>query len=198
MKKYCNEITQKAWQELASSNLVTADKLGKAPQIRFTALGNKFLGRAYADHIEINDLFLQSGDKEELKMTLLHELAHVAEYRATGIMGHGPLWHAVCLYIGGNGDSRGNLPTAPVKGTNDIMFGLFALVSLAGALFFAMYAAFHWLGIANKILCGAFGIGGIAASLVLWAECCKTFEQVQTTVTIQAVLSIIFIIGVLL
>ena len=198
MKKFCEELAIQAWQELFSSNLVTAEKLGKVPGIRFTNLGDKFLGRAYSDHIELNENFLQSEDKNELKLTLYHELAHVAEYRTTGIMGHGPLWHAICIYLGGNGDSRGSMPVASPEENNDIMFGLLALISLGGALFFSMYAAFHWFGISNKIFCGACGIFGIILSLVLWAECCKTFEQVKATVTIQAFLSIIFTIGVLL
>ena len=151
MKKYCEEIASKAWQELFSSNLVTAEKLGKAPGIRFTNLGDKFLGRAYSDHIELNEKFLQCEDKNELKLTLYHELAHVAEYRTTGIMGHGPLWHAICLYLGGNGDSRGTMPVTSSAESNDIMFGLLAIISLGGALFFSMYATFHWFGVTNKI-----------------------------------------------
>ena len=198
MKKYCEEIAAKAWQELANSNLVTAEKLGKVPEIRFTALDGKFLGRAYADHIELNEKFLQCKDTKELKLTLYHELAYVAEYRTTGIMGHGPLWHAICLYLGGNGDSRGSMSVTSSEESNDIMFGLSALIALAGALFFTMYATFHWLGVTNKIFCGACGIFGVILSLVLWAGCCKTFEQVKATVTIQAILSIIFTAGVLL
>ena len=198
MKKFCEELAIHAWQELFSSNLVTAEKLGKVPGIRFTNLGDKFLGMAYGDHIELNEKFLQCEDKNELKLTLYHELAHVAEYRTTGIMGHGPLWHAICLYLGGNGDSRGSMPVASSEENNDIMFGLLAIISLGGALFFTMYAAFHWFGISNKIFCGVCGIFGMILSLVLWAECCKTFEQVKATVTIQAFLSIIFTIGVLL
>ena len=198
MKKFCEELAIKAWQELFSSNLATAKKLGKVPEIRFTNLGDKFLGRAYSDHIELNEKFLQSEDKNELKLTLYHELAHVAEYRTTGIMGHGPLWHAICIHLGGNGDSRGSMPVASSEENNDIMFGLLALISLGGALFFSMYAAFHWFGISNKIFCGTCGAFGVILSLVLWAECCKTFEQVKATVTIQAFLSIIFTTGVLL
>lgn len=198
MKNYCEEITAKAWRDLSLSNLVTAEKLGKVPEIHFTALGDKFLGMAYGDHIELNEKYLQTQDKEKLKMTLLHELAHVAEYRTTGIMGHGPLWHAICLYLGGSGDSRGTMPVTSSAESNDIMFGLLAIISLGGALFFSMYAAFHWFGISNKIFCGACGVSGIILSLVLWAGCCKTFEQVKATVTIQAFLSIIFTIGVLL
>ena len=45
MKKFCEELAIQAWQELSSSNLVTAEKLGKAPEIRFTNLGDKFLLR---------------------------------------------------------------------------------------------------------------------------------------------------------
>lgn len=198
MKKFCEELAIQAWQELFSSNLVTAEKLGKVPGIRFTNLGDKFLGRAYSDHIELNEKFLQSEDKNELKLTLYHELAHVAEYRTTGIMGHGPLWHAICLYLGGNGDSRGSMPVTSSEESYDIMFGLSALIALAGALFFTMYAVFSWFGISNKIFCGTCGAFSVILSLVLWAECCKTFEQVKTTVTVQAFLTILFIIGVLL
>ena len=197
MKKYCEAIAEKVWSDLSRSNLVTGEKLGRVPQIRFTALGEKFLGMAYGDHIELNEIYLQTEDKEKLKMTLLHELAHVAEFRSTGIMGHGPLWHAICLYIGGNGDSRGDLPQTENSEANDIIFGFAAIIALAGALFFAMYCAVNFLGITNKIIGGACGIGGIVLSIVLWAVCCKTFEQVKTTVVIQAVLSIIFTIGVL-
>ena len=196
MKKYCEEIATKVWSDLSRSNLVTGEKLGSVPEIRFTALGDKFLGMAYGDYIELNEKYLHTQDKEKLKITLLHELAHVAEYRSTGIMGHGPLWHAICLYIGGNGDSRGDLPKTENTEENDIFFGFAAIVALGGALFFAMYSAFNYLGITNKILCGTIGIGGIALSLVLWAGCCKTFEQVKATVIIQAVLSIIFTLGV--
>ena len=198
MKKYCEEIAAKAWQELANSNLVTVNKLGKLPDIRFAALGDKFLGRAYADYIELHEKYLHTDEPERLKMVLLHELAHVAEFRCTGIMGHGPLWHAICLYIGGSGDARGDLPQNTDSETDDILFGFAAVVALAGTLFLGTYASFHWFGIANKILCGACGIGGIVLSLVLWASCCKTFEQVQKTVVLQAVSTTIFAIGVLL
>ena len=198
MKNYCEEIAAKVWRDLSRSNLVTAEKLGKVPEIRFTALGDKFLGMAYADHIELNENYLQTQDKEKLKMTLLHELAHVAEFRSTGIMGHGPLWHAICLFLGGNGDSRGDLPGKENSENSVIFFGFAAIIALAGALFFCMYCAIHFLGITNKILGGACGIGGIVLSLVLWAGCCKTFEHVKIIVIIQAILSIIFTIGVLL
>ena len=198
MKKYCEEIAAKVWQELANSNLVTANKLGKLPDIRFAALGNKFLGRAYSDYIELHEKYLHNTDRDRLKIILLHELAHVAEFRCTGIMGHGPLWHAICLYIGGSGDARGDLPQNTDSETNDILFGFAAVVALAGTLFLVTYASFHCLGITNKIFAGACGIGGIVLSLVLWASCCKTFEQVQKTVVLQAVLTAIFAIGVLL
>ena len=197
MKTYCEEIAAKVWSDLSRSNLVTGEKLGSVPEIRFTALEDKFLGMAYSDHIELNENYLQVQDKEKLKMTLLHELAHVAEFRSTGIMGHGPLWHAICLYIGGNGDSRGDLPQTGNSETNDLLFGFAAIIALAGTLFLSLYAAVHWMGITNKILCGACGIGGIVLSLSLWASCCKTFEQVQKTVVLQAVLTAIFTIGVL-
>ena len=198
MKKYCKEIAAKVWSDLARSNLVTAEKLGSVPEIRFAALGDKFLGMAYGDHIELNEKYLQTQDKEKLKMTLLHELAHVAEFRSTGIMGHGPLWHAICLYSGGNGDSRGDLPQTGNSETNDLLVGFAAIIALAGTLFLSLYAAVHFLGITNKIIGGACGIGGIVLSLFLWASCCKTFEQVQKTVVLQAVLTMIFTIGVLL
>ena len=198
MKKYCEEIAAKAWQELANSNLVTANKLGKLPDIRFAALGDKFLGRAYSDYIELHEKYLHNTDRDRLKMSLLHELAHVAEFRCTGIMGHGPLWHAICLYIGGSGDARGDLPQNTDSETDDILFGFAAVVALAGTLFLGTYASFHWLGIANKIFAGACGIGGIVLSLVLWASCCKTFEQIQKAVVVQAVSTAIFAIGVFL
>lgn len=197
MKKFCEEIAVGVWNDLARSNLITAEKLGEVPEISFDDLGNKFLGMAYGDHIELHENYLQNNEKEKLKMTLLHELAHVAEYRCSGIMGHGPLWHAICLYIGGNGDARGDLPEAGNPETNDILFGVSAIIALAGALFTGMYCA-HFLGIDNKIAGGICGIGGVVLSLVLWAECCKTFEQVKVVAVIQALSAIIFITGVLL
>ena len=198
MKKYCEEIAAKTWQELANSNLVTANKLGKLPDIRFAALGDKFLGRAYADYIELHEKYLQHTEPERLKMVLLHELAHVAEFRCTGVMGHGPFWHAIGLYIGGSGDARGDILPGAEAESSDILFGFAAVVALAGTLFCGMYAAFHWLGVTNKIFAGACGIGGIVLSIILWAACCKTFEQIQKTVVVQAVSTAIFAIGVLL
>ena len=198
MKKYCEEIAAKAWQDLATSNLVTIAKLGDVPEIRFVPLEDKFLGLAYKDHIELHEKYLHTTEPERLKMILLHELAHVAEFRCTGIMGHGPLWHAICLFIGGSGDSRGDQVASSNLENNDILFGFAAILSLFGALFFSMYVSIHWLGITNKILCGGVGIGGIALSIVLWALCCKTFEKVQYTVVIQAILSIVFALWVLL
>ena len=208
MRKYCEEIAAKVWHELANSNLVTAEKLGKLPDIRFAALGDKFLGLAYSDHIELHDKYLHSTDRDRLKMILLHELAHVAEFRCTGIMGHGPLWHAICIDIGGSGDARGDLPldtdfadTAIPNADSDsseILFGFAAIIALAGALFSGIYFAIHCLGITNKIFCGAFGIGGIVFSVILWAACCKTFDQVKCTVCLQAFLSVVFMFGVLL
>lgn len=84
------------------------------------------------------------------------------------------------------------------SGTEDILFGFSAIVALGGAMFFAMYCSFHFLGITGKIFCGACGVGGIVLSLVLWAACCQTFDQVKKTVVVQAFLSIIFTSGVLL
>ena len=198
MKKYCEEIAAKTWQELANSNLVTANKLGKLPDIRFAALGDKFLGWAYADYIELHEKYLRHTEPERLKMVLLHELAHVAEFRCTGVMGHGPLWHAICLYIGGSGDARGDILPAAESESSDILFGFAAVVALAGTLFLGMYASFHWLGVTNKFFAGACGIGWIVLSIILWAACCKTFEQIQKTVVVQAVSTAIFAIGVLL
>ena len=84
------------------------------------------------------------------------------------------------------------------SGSEDSLFGLAALIALGGALFAGMYCAFHFLGISDKMLCGACGIGCAALSVVLWAACCRTFEQVKYVVVIQAVVSIFFVAGVLL
>ena len=201
MKQYCEGIAAEAWKDLARSDLVTAEKLGKCPEVRFAPLGKKILGLAYADHIELNDNYLENDDRENVKDTLFHEIAHVAEYRCTGIMGHGPLWHAVCLYIGGSGNSRGDVQdSADGSGSesDQALFGFVVLLALGDTLFSAAYCAHHFLGIANLFLCVACGIGGVALSLVLWVSCCKTYEQLKDTVLIQASLSVVFIIGILI
>jgi hypothetical protein len=95
-------------------------------------------------------------------------------------------------------DKIGDKQKASESEADDILFGFAAIIALGGAMFFAVYCSFHFFGIANKIFCGACGIGGIVLSLVLWAACCQTFEQVKKTVVVQAFLSIIFIVGVLL
>jgi len=201
MKTYCEEIAAAAWKDLARSNLVTAEKLGKCPEVRFAPLGKKILGLAYADHIELNDNYLENDDRENVKDTLLHEIAHVAEYRCTGIMGHGPLWHAVCLYIGGSGNSRGDVQdSADGSGSesDQALFGFIVLLSLGEALFLAAYCTHRFLGVANMFVCVACGIGGGALSLDLWTACCKTYEQLKETVLIQASVSAVLTIAVLL
>ena len=84
------------------------------------------------------------------------------------------------------------------SGSEDSLFGLAALIALGGALFAGMYCTFHFLNVSDKMLCGACGLGSAALSVVLWAACCRTFEQVKYVVVIQAVVSILFVAGVLL
>ena len=104
LERYCSQFAIQAWEIIKSSKLVNAKDIGKCPDVRFKKLDDSLNGLAYPDHIELNISRLESPDREMfLYKTTLHEVAHVAEYRISGVMTHGPLWHSIDDLIDGDG-----------------------------------------------------------------------------------------------
>ena len=187
-------IAEKAWQDLHRSDLVCSRRLGQCPEIVFSDMDDDIPGVAHKHYIELNQKYLNDTQREILIKTLLHNIIHIAEYRISGIMGHGPLWKV--LLPSENSEKFLSQDIETNKNENDVLFALLALISLAGALFFFMYVSFHYFGVRNIFLSGAIGITGIVLSVVLWAALCQTFEQLKTAVCIQALLSVIFVLTV--
>ena len=103
-ESHCSQLAEQAWEKIKSSKLVGSKKIGECPKIVFKKLDDTLNGMAYPDHIELNTSRLDSSDREVfLYKTTLHEIAHVAEYRISGVMTHGPLWHALDDLIDGDG-----------------------------------------------------------------------------------------------
>lgn len=104
LERYCSQFAIQAWKIIMSSKLADGKDIGKCPDVRFKKLDDSLNGLAYPDHIELNISRLESPDREMfLYKTTLHEVAHVAEYRISGVMTHGPLWHAIDDLIDGDG-----------------------------------------------------------------------------------------------
>ena len=101
---FCSQLAMQAWKKIESSKLANGKNIGTCPTVELKELDESLHGLAYPDHIELNINRLQSPDRDVfLLKTTLHEIAHVAEYRISGVMTHGPLWHALDDLIDGDG-----------------------------------------------------------------------------------------------
>jgi len=164
------EIATEVWRRMGRTNLADPEKLGPVPQVCFkrSAEMDGMNGLAWSDRIELNAD--QMGDPHAeafLREVICHELAHVAEYRLTGVMGHGPLWHALCLAVGGKGTGRVSFPTPSAGAGSGLV--MFPAVLGSAALFAWGISALHaplWCAVA-----GAFA--GFLFPPVCWACFCR-------------------------
>ena len=174
VQRQANEIAAEVWRKMGRTNLADPKKLGSVPQVRIKHLDGDVNGLAWPDRIELNVDRLEDADVNAfLNEVIRHELAHVAEYRLTGIMGHGPMWSALCRTVGGkaNGCDCFDDPFAGAK-SGLIMFP----AVLESAVLFALGAcALHfplWCAIAA-------GFAGFFFPPVCWAAFCKTDKAVH-------------------
>lgn len=168
ISRHAEEIAVEVWRMMGNTNLADPAKLGNVPEVRFKHLDNNLNGLAWPDHIELNVDRLEDSDVESfLQEIIRHELAHVAEYRLTGIMGHGPLWHALCLAVGGTGNGRDSFPN-PFSGAGQGLFMITAVLESAVLVSWGI-SALHaplWCAIAGSF-------AGFFFPPVCWAFLCK-------------------------
>lgn len=167
--RHAEEIAAEVWRKMGNTNLAEPAKLGKVPQVRLNHLDKGLNGLAWPDYIELNIDRLEDSDEEAfLQEVIRHELAHVAEYRLTGIMGHGPMWHALCQSVGGKANSRDAFDN-PYSGAGRGLFMITAVLESA-ALVSLGISALHaplWCAVAGSF-------AGLFIPPVIWASLCKS------------------------
>lgn len=167
--RHAEEIVAEVWRKMGNTNLAEPAKLGKVPQVRLNHLDKGLNGLAWPDYIELNIDRLEDSDEEAfLQEVIRHELAHVAEYRLTGIMGHGPMWHALCQSVGGKANSRDAFDN-PYSGAGRGLFMITAVLESA-ALVSLGISALHaplWCAVAGSF-------AGLFIPPVIWASLCKS------------------------
>ena len=167
--RHAEEIAAEVWRKMGRTNLAEPEKLGPVPQVRFRHLDGGLNGLAWTDRIELNVDRLEDSDTEPfLQEVIRHELAHVAEYRLTGVMGHGPLWHALCLAAGGKANGRDSF-SDPFAGADSGLIMLPAVLESA--------VLFSWgISALHAPLWGAVvaGFAGFLFPPVCWAACCRS------------------------
>ena len=120
-----------------------------------------------------------------------HELAHVAEYRLTGIMGHGPMWHALCRSVGGKANGRDCFDD-PFAGADSGLI-MFPAVPESAVLFSLGAGALH-----APLWCALLaGVAGFFFPPVCWAFFCRSdkslhFSAMACTV-VETVLLLLFL-----
>ena len=185
------EIAAEVWREMGRTNLADPVKMGTVPQVRITRLDGGVNGLAWPDRIELNvDRLADSDEEAFLQEVIRHELAHVAEYRLTGIMGHGPLWNALCRSVGGKANGRdcfddpfagadSGLIMFPAVLESAVLFSWGCCI-LHAPLWFAVLAAF----------------GGFMFPPVCWAVFCRTEKSLHFTAiaftVVETVLLLVF------
>ena len=173
---HAEEIAAEVWWKMGRTNLADPEKLGTVPQVRFKRLDGGLNGLAWPDRIELNIDRLEVSDEEAfLQEVIRHELAHVAEYRLTGIMGHGPLWHALCRSVGGKANWCDSFDD-PFAGADSGLI-MFPAVLESAILFSWGSSILHvplWCAIAA-------GFAGFFFPPVCWAVFCKTEKSLHFT-----------------
>lgn len=172
--RHAQEIAGEVWRKMGDTNLAAPEKLGAVPQIQIKRLDGGLNGLAWADRIELNADHLKDADMEAfLQEVIRHELAHVAEYRLTGIMGHGPLWHALCRSVGGQANGRDCFDD-PFAGADSGLI-MFPAV-LESAILFSWGSSFLHMPLWCAI---AAGIAGFLFPPICWAAFCKTEKSLH-------------------
>ena len=177
--RHAEEIASETWRKMGRTNLADPEKLGTVPQVRIKRLDGGVNGLAWPDRIELNiDRLEDSNEETFLQEVIRHELAHVAEYRLTGIMGHGPLWHALCRSVGGKANWSDSFDD-PFTGADSGLI-MFPAVLESVILFSWGISILHvplWCAIAA-------GIVGFFFPPVCWAAFCRTEKSLHFTAMI--------------
>lgn len=190
--RHAEEIAAEVWRKMGRTNLADPEKLGNVPQVLIKRLDGGLNGLAWPDRIELNIDRLEEADTEAfLQEVIRHELAHVAEYRLTGIMGHGPLWHALCRSVGGKANV-GDCFDDPFAGADSGLI-MFPAVLESAVLFSLGSSALHcplWCAVAA-------GFAGFLFPPVCWAVFCKTQKALHSAAmaftAVGTVLLIVFL-----
>lgn len=181
--RQAEEIAEEVWGKMGRSNLADPVKLGAVPQVRIKRLDGGLNGLAWPDRIELNADRLEDSDVEAfLQEVIRHELAHVAEYRLTGIMGHGPMWHALCRAVGGKANWCDSFD-APFAGADSglIMFPAVVESAILFSWGISILQVSLWCAIAA-------GIAGFFFPPVCWAAFCKTEKALHFSAMIFTVI----------
>ena len=173
---HAEEIAAEVWRKMGCSNLADPKKLGTVPQVLIKRLDDGLNGLAWPDRIELNADRLEDSDAEAfLQEVIRHELAHVAEYRLTGIMAHGPMWYALCRSVGGKANWCDSFDD-PFAGADSGLI-MFPAVLESAILFSWGMSALHvpfWCAIIA-------GFAGFFFPPVCWAAFCKTERSLHFT-----------------
>ena len=186
------EIAAEVWRKMGDTNLADPEKLGSVPQVRIKRLDGGVNGLAWPDRIELNvDRLADSDEEAFLQEVIRHELAHVAEYRLTGIMGHGPMWHALCRSVGGKANWCDSFDD-PFAGADSGLI-MFPAVVESAILFcwgISILQVPLWCAIAA-------GIAGFFFPPVCWAVFCKTEKSLHFTAMTFTVIETILLLALL-
>ena len=170
------EIAEEVWKKMGFSNLASPEKLGRVPQVRIMRLDSGLNGLAWPDHIELNADRLEDSDVEAfLQEVIRHELAHVAEFRLTGVMGHGPMWNALCRSVGGKANWSDSFDD-PFAGADSGLI-MFPAALGSSALFSWVTSSLHaplWCAILAAF-------AGFFFPPVCWAIFCSTEKSLHFT-----------------
>ena len=187
--RHAEDIAAEVWRKMGRTNLADPEKLGTVPQVRIKRLDGGVNGLAWPDRIELNiDRLEDSNEETFLQEVIRHELAHVAEYRLTGIMGHGPLWHALCRSVGGKANWCDSFDD-PYAGADSGLI-MFPAVLESAILFSWGISVLHvplWCAVAA-------GIAGFFFPPVCWAAFCRTEKSLHfTAMTFTAIETILLL-----
>lgn len=58
--------------------------------------------------LELTTGFVYNNDWDIVRQTVIHEIAHILAWEATGDMGHSALWKAIYIDLGGDGERLNN------------------------------------------------------------------------------------------
>ena len=174
--RHAEEIAAEVWRKMGCTNLADPEKLGSVPPVRIKRMDGGVNGLAWPDRIELNvDRLADSDEEAFLQEVIRHELAHVAEYRLTGIMGHGPMWHALCRSVGGKANGCDCFDD-PFAGADSGLI-MFPAVLESAVLFSWGCCILH-----APLWCAVLAaFGGFMFPPVCWAIFCRTEKSLHFT-----------------
>ena len=170
------KIAAEVWRKMERTNLADPKKLGPVPQVQIKRLDSDVNGLAWPDRIELNiDRLADSDEEAFLQEVVRHELAHVAEYRLTGVMGHGPMWNALCRSVGGKANGHDCFDD-PFAGADSGLI-MFPAVLESAALFVLGSRVLH-VPLWGAVLAA---FAGFMFPPVCWALFCNTEKSLHFT-----------------